>query len=968
MNVKVKGWTALKCLLLLLAFVVQHESAKSQIKKNEAWIYGAVLNRLTGETLVGVNATLMKTDSTVIATSVTSENGLTGSTKSPWSFVVPKEQADYIIKFSKEGFETVYRNITYVPKKASTYVFFDKTYMLRVRERKLGTAMVTATRVKFYTKKDTLVFNADAFQMAEGSMLDALIKQLPGVELKDDGQIFVNGKYVESLLLNGENFFDRNRNVMLENLPTYMVNNVKVYEKQGKKSILTGHEMDDKEYVMDVHLKKQYSIGWIANAEGAAGTDDRYLGRFFALRFTRQSRLSFYGNINNINETRKPGQNGDWSPSNVAQGQKTHKAFGADYQVKDRKSRFDISGWAEVGHDDITSIAHTTSENFLPAGNEYGLKSSWQKQCVTDFKTRHNWNFKNDHTSFSVTPYLYYGRTRENGFDVSANFNRDWKNTENLLDSVFSGTSETLLRSVINRYKNRDQVKKNNLYTTTNLHMMHRPKGIDAAIEALGFVEYQDKSEKRFNHYTLDRPAAGSGTSDFRNRYYNTPAQTISYYGQVNFWYWLGRSGFSLMPSYKYRGAHVEKDNDIYRLEQLAGWGSDADFGALPSEREYLERTYDAGNSFNRDQKTYEHTFDFCIRYNHEVGKGNLGAYLGMPVRLTKRTLDYKRAMIDTLFSKSNTDFSPKANIRYNWHNWSRSVELSYNMSTKLYDLVQTLDVRSDDNPLNVTLGNGALKNAVTHKASLSYTNNSSRKQRFFSAGVDYSAVRNQIGYSSEYNRATGVYTYRPVNVNGNYTIAGNVNYSMVLDKKRRWNLSTATTAQLYNNVDIITVTGADENPRSKVKTFFLGETVKVDYRLGRQEIGAKLGCNWRNATSAREDFATVNAANFNYGLTGQFELTCGFQLFTDLTMYSRRGYEAHEMNTDELVWNARLSKQVWKKRLTLALEGFDILHNLSAVTHTLNGQGRTETYRNVIPSYGMLHVIYRLNVQPKKK
>ena len=214
----------------------------------------------------------------------------------------------------------------------------------------------------------------------------------------------------------------------------------------------------------------------------------------------------------------------------------------------------------------------------------------------------------------------------------------------------------------------------------------------------------------------------------------------------------------------------------------------------------------------------------------------------------------------------------------------------------------------------------------------------------------------------------TGVYTYRPVNVNGNYTIAGNVNYSMALDKKRRWNLSTTTSAQLYNNVDLITVTGSDTNPRSKVKTFFLGETVKVDYRLGRQKIGAKLGCNWRNATSAREDFATVNAANFNYGLTGQFELPCGFQLFTDLTMYSRRGYEAHEMNTDELVWNARLSKQVWKKRLTLALEGFDILHNLSAVTHTLNGQGRTETYRNVIPSYGMLHVIYRLNVQPKKK
>lgn len=126
MNVKVKGWTALKCLLLLLAFVVQHESAKSQIKKNEAWIYGAVLNRLTGETLVGVNATLMKTDSTVIATSVTSENGLTGSTKSPWSFVVPKEQADYIIKFRKRDSKRSTVTSRMYPKRRALMCFLTR--------------------------------------------------------------------------------------------------------------------------------------------------------------------------------------------------------------------------------------------------------------------------------------------------------------------------------------------------------------------------------------------------------------------------------------------------------------------------------------------------------------------------------------------------------------------------------------------------------------------------------------------------------------------------------------------------------------------------------------------------------------------------------------------------------------------------------------------------------------------------
>ena len=38
-------------------------------------------------------------------------------------------------------------------------------------------------------------------------MLDALIEQLPGVELKRDGRILVNCRQVESLLLNGKAFF-----------------------------------------------------------------------------------------------------------------------------------------------------------------------------------------------------------------------------------------------------------------------------------------------------------------------------------------------------------------------------------------------------------------------------------------------------------------------------------------------------------------------------------------------------------------------------------------------------------------------------------------------------------------------------------------------------------------------------------------------------------------------------------------
>ena len=942
-------------------------SAQSKTKK--VCLYGTVHNRMTGELLSGVKAELMTRDSSVVGDCCTEKYFQVGNTLCPWYFYVPKKEAQYILKLSKEGYETLYKDITYEPRGNKGIIIFEKTYLKYApKERVLGAATVTATRVKFYTKKDTVVFNADAFEMAEGSMLDALIKQLPGVELRDNGQIYVNGRFVESLLLNGENFFDKDRNVMLENLPSYMVNNVKVYERLGEKSRLMKRDMDDKSYVMDINLKKHYSIGWIGNAEGGAGTRDRYLGRFFALRFTRQSRVSLFGNMNNLNETRKPGQNGDWSPGNVRQGQNAHKIFGLDYMVNDRRTRYKLEGWAKAEHDNLTALEQTTGEAFMPNGNVYKRSGNHESQSVTSFNSFHNWLFHNDLTVFKVAPYVLYEKKKKRGNSYSAALNRDMNGLSGLTDSLFSGSSEWLRNAVINRVKNEDMQKSDKFFTTATASFTQDLRYFSGFIDAEGYISYKKEHFERFNHYQLDYPSAAGQTGEARNRYYKSPSEMFSYYGRADFWYWLP-CNFALVPSYKYRVLNTRNDNMIYRLEQLDGWGSGKELGALPSEWEYLS-TLDKGNSYNQEQNTQEHTISMKINGNHLIlnNKVRFEAYAEFPVVLTRRKLDYVRANIDTVLTKQVAAFNPFVRTSFIWHDWKRRIDIEYDVDSKLYGLSQTLDIRSDDDPLRVTLGNGRLKNSVAHQLDVSYTNNSNRKQRFFNAGVNYNAVRNQIGYSSEYNRATGVYTYRPVNINGNYSVGGNVNYSMALDRKRRWNLSTTTSAQLHNNVDLITVTGSDANPRSKVKTLFLNETVKIDHRFGRQKVGAKAGCSWRNATSAREDFSTINAANFNYGLTGQFELPCGFQFFTDLTMYSRRGYESREMNTDELVWNARLSKQVWKKRLTLALEGFDILHNLSAVTHTLNGQGRTETYRNVIPSYGMLHVIYRLNVQPKKK
>ena len=88
------------------------------------------------------------------------------------------------------------------------------------------------------------------------------------MELKRDGRIYHNGKFVDDLLLNGKQFFSHDRKLMLENLPAYTVKDIAIYNKQTAENEWLGiKDEHSQHYVIDVRLKKEYMIGWIANAE-----------------------------------------------------------------------------------------------------------------------------------------------------------------------------------------------------------------------------------------------------------------------------------------------------------------------------------------------------------------------------------------------------------------------------------------------------------------------------------------------------------------------------------------------------------------------------------------------------------------------------------------------------------------------------------------------------------------------------
>ena len=290
--------------------VGQSQVGASKVITDSLILKGEIFDRITTHKLPHTLVEVLNQDSVRVAVTkggwegdVWSRDGIVKDSTSNYSIRIPRIEGNYIIRVSKRGYETVY--IPYILSNLHRREDNRKVsniYLRPERIRTLEEFTVKASMVKFYHKGDTLVYNADAFMLPEGSMLDALIAKLPGVEIKENGKIYVNGRFVESLLLNGKDFFKKDRNVVLENIGVYSVKDVAVYEKRDDMAEVLGDRDDvDKELVMDVRLKKEYRIGTMVNAEAGGGTASRYIGRLFLMRYTDNSRLSVYGNANNIN-------------------------------------------------------------------------------------------------------------------------------------------------------------------------------------------------------------------------------------------------------------------------------------------------------------------------------------------------------------------------------------------------------------------------------------------------------------------------------------------------------------------------------------------------------------------------------------------------------------------------------------------------------------------------------------------
>lgn len=949
-------------------------------KSDSIKIWGHVCDAFTMHGLIdGVQVELLDKDSVLLQRQQWSQEDRTES-----SFTMNALRGGtYIIRVSHPEYSSLTKKFTVRSSKREKRYSIGplKLRRLPMNSQALDEVVIKATKIKFFTRGDTVIYNANAFNLAQGSMLDAMISQLPGARLERNGQLFVNGKKVESLLLNGKDFFKGDHSVLLDNLPAYTIEDIKVYNRLSELSQRLGQKVDDGDLVMDINLKKQYQVGWLGNVEAGGGTHDRWLGRVFLTRFTPQSRVSLYATANNTHENRKPGQDGEWLPSDIGNGTSTTEKGGIDYTISDKYGLFDLEGQLNAQHTDNDNISNQATEHFQQGNTTFGRNWSKGNSQTTEIYTRHRMYFRlgpersRNSINLTVTPELNFYRANGNNRYLQAEFRQDPTviGSAGFLQEQLQSPAiqHTLLDSLlINRVRSEQlsHATKINGGAVANLSLSVPFTGGILGISA-GF-DADHLTDERHDLYRLDYSSSESAAADNRRRYFNLPSDkkhamaSIEYsHGFDEKWEWM------IMPHLDYNFTQTEQENSLYRLDLLEDMAS-APLGSLPSTREALLSTLDISNSYLTDNRLHDVTLSLRGRYDHvEVRKGRRYSRLRFiwDPRITMQSEEWIFTGEEQSQS-SRTVWLPgmRLELLRNTPGMKHQLELIADYSQKMPSMFQLMGLRFDSDPLNVEQGNPNLRRTGIYTLLFKH---SSRPKNIgmISTHVTVNIYQNALATGQFYNPENGVRTYCPQNVNGNWSTNGSVWYVTPLGKQKRFNLEMQLENQYVHSVDL-TSNNEDALIRSYVKTNYLKLPLSLEYSHDKLRVGVKASAAWNHAASEREGFQNVDAADITYGLFGHWNMPWGFTLATDLNYYTRYGYSNEQMNSRDWVWNAQLSKSFLKGKLILTAVGFDLLGQLSNITYSLNAQGSMETWKNVIPRYGMLRIAYRFSKKPEKK
>lgn len=208
-----------------------------------------------------------------------------------------KANTPYTIKASYIGFSTYEKTVT----TSSENMIFDIEMSQGVQLKDVELVYEMPVTIS----GDTIIYNSDSFTNGTERKLEDVLKKLPGVEVNKDGEIQVEGKTVQKVMVEGKDFFDGDTKIATKNIPADALDKIQVLRNYNEVSNLKGLENNEESIAINIKLKegkKNFWFGDITAGIGVGHEEDRYLVNPKLFYYSPKYSINVIGNLNNIGE------------------------------------------------------------------------------------------------------------------------------------------------------------------------------------------------------------------------------------------------------------------------------------------------------------------------------------------------------------------------------------------------------------------------------------------------------------------------------------------------------------------------------------------------------------------------------------------------------------------------------------------------------------------------------------------
>lgn len=879
-------------------------------------ITGTVIEKETNEPIEQATVRLLgEKDSAMIGGVATARNG---------RFTLKNiKRGNYLLHISYVGFEPLFQPLRITgktdPIKLGKLALTDGAIQL-------GEAVVIGKAPEVSINNDTIIYNADSYKVTEGSMLEDLLKKMPGVEVDSEGKITVNGKEIKKILVDGKEFFSDDPKVASKNLPSKMINKVQVLDKLSDMAKMTGFDDGEEETVINLTVKPGMKQGWFGNAFAGYGSEDRYEGNFMVNRFINNNQLTLMGGINNTNNmgfsdlasTMFQGMGGPRSRGGGAgNGITTSGNLGLNFS-KEFNPKMTVGGNVRYSHSDNEAISKSNRQNILP-----GDSTSY-------YNENNNSNTKSD--------------------NVAADIRMEWK-PDSLTQIIFrpsfsysnSHSREGSYFNTLNEEKDTVNVGESNYLSDGEGYNINARLEFSRKLNSEGRVlsgsltgGLSDSYNKGINYSNTEYMLLAAGQEnelvDQRFRYDNKGFNYRVYLSWVEP---IGHNNF-IQATYSLRQNKQESLKNSYTR------------GSNSEEYNVLDTAYSKSyrNNFINQQvslafksirEKYDYTIGLTVDPSHSTSENFVG---------------------DTTLSKLSrnvVNLSPM--IRFNYkYNKRTNLRINYRGRTTQPTMTQLQPVADISNPLNTTTGNPDLKPTYTNNMMIHFQKFVPEKQTAFMVITNLNYIINAIVNKSVYVGNTGKKMTTYDNVNGNY----NGNIRLIFNtplKNKRFSINSMTMGSFANTNGFI------NDEKNTNKNLVLMERAGIDFRSDYLDLGLNGNIRYNGTKNSLQGQSELNAFNYGVGGTTTIYLPLEFKIESDINWSTNSGY-SDGFKQNEVLWNASASKSFLKgNQATLRFKIYDILKQRSNISRSVTASYTQDSEYNTLGSYFMVHFIYRFSI-----